>query len=110
MNGKGGIAHMEGEGNTRITQSWIPKYPGGNKLAAMKATTNGKESGTYQFQTSDAVSKVLEFYESGFQAEGFEVNRPLSPARIPTAAVSAPRRIRKQEQSPLAGQGTKRLL
>ena len=73
--GKGGRFTMEGEGNTRITQSWIPKYPGANKLAAMKATTNGKESGTYQFQTSDAVSKVLEFYESGFQAEGFKVNK-----------------------------------
>lgn len=59
---------------------WVPAYPGSNPEGNFSATAGEGQGGMASFKTSDAASKVLEFYESEFKAAGYKISATSSGA------------------------------
>lgn len=58
--------------------SWIPEYPGSKPEGAMAATGMKGEGGMVHFNTSDSVSKVLNFYRDELKDAGFKITGNLN--------------------------------
>jgi hypothetical protein len=76
----GGLEVKSSEGSMKMGASsdkapdWVPAYPGSSPKNAFSASSNGEQSGSFVFTTSDAVAKVLSFYSDGLKSKGFEVS------------------------------------
>jgi hypothetical protein len=55
--------------------AWVPTYPGGKTIATTREKTEEGFTGTFSFQTGDAVDAVTTRYEKELKDKGFEVNR-----------------------------------
>jgi len=52
---------------------WVPSYPGSKPEGTFSASGNEGESGMAHFETSDAGSKVLDFYQDKLKDAGFKI-------------------------------------
>lgn len=81
--GEGSNASMEmksSEGTVKIganadkAPAWVPAYPGATLQNTFSATTNGEQSGSYTFTTSDSADKLISFYGDSLKSGGFAVS------------------------------------
>jgi len=54
--------------------SWVPVYPGAEPANRHSLNTADSTSGGFQLETSDPVAKVLEFYRSALEGEGYAIS------------------------------------
>ena len=63
-----------GAGAAAKIPSWMPSYPASNPQGTFSAQSkDGSESGSFMFNTKDAPSAVLGFYEQSFKGAGFQI-------------------------------------
>jgi len=55
--------------------SWLPVYPGGKVQGTFDTTNAEGHSASFTVTTTDAVSKVLEFYKSQLESAGLKVEK-----------------------------------
>jgi len=55
--------------------AWLPAYSGAHDAGGISASGANGDSGTYGFQTSDAPSAVVSFYEAALKKAGFEIQQ-----------------------------------
>jgi hypothetical protein len=55
--------------------AWVPAYPGAKVMASTTQKTEDGFTGTYSFQTPDAVAAVLARYDGELSGAGFAVER-----------------------------------
>ncbi len=53
---------------------WVPMYPGATPKSTFSATSDGEQTGSFVFVTSDAPEKVLSAYGDQLKAGGFKVS------------------------------------
>jgi hypothetical protein len=79
---KNGRITMKEDGNGQATltvggkaklPSWVPDYPGSDPQAAITATGQDGDSGSFAFKTADPSDKVTKYYQDQFQALGLKV-------------------------------------
>ncbi len=74
----GKTATMEIGGSDAQLPSWVPSYPGATAKPQLtiKGNSNneGEEAGSVTFTTSDAPSKVMDFYQTKVKDAGMKVN------------------------------------
>jgi hypothetical protein len=54
--------------------AWVPVYPGAEPANRHSLNTADSTSGGFQLETSDPVAKVLEFYRSALEGEGYAIS------------------------------------
>ncbi len=54
--------------------AWVPVYPGAEPADRHSLNTSDSTSGGFQLETSDPVAKVLEFYRSALEGEGYAIS------------------------------------
>ncbi|HEX4963519.1 MAG TPA: hypothetical protein VF173_22005 [Thermoanaerobaculia bacterium] len=64
-----------GTGGAPNLPSWVPSYPGGTVRGTFDTTNNEGHSAAFTVTTSDAVTKVMDFYESQFKSAGLKVDK-----------------------------------
>jgi hypothetical protein len=53
---------------------WVPAYPGATPQSNFSATSNGEQTGSFTFATSDPAEKVLSTYGDLLKSGGFKVS------------------------------------
>jgi len=53
---------------------WVPMYPGATPKSTFSATSDGEQTGSFVFVTSDTPEKVLSAYGDQLKAGGFKVS------------------------------------
>lgn len=74
-NDKGEVATFNGGGTPQNLPSWLPVYPGGTVQGTFDTTNAEGRSAAFTVTTTDAVSKVMEFYKSQLEGAGFKVDQ-----------------------------------
>ena len=75
-NEKGETATLSaGAGTPLNLPSWVPTYPGGAPQGMFQSDSGQERGASFTIQTSDAASKVLEFYESKLEEAGLTVQK-----------------------------------
>jgi len=75
-----GLEMKSSEGTVKIGASsekapdWVPLYPGSSPQNTFSANSNGEQTGSYTFTTSDAAEKVIAFYGDALKSGGFTVS------------------------------------
>ena len=64
-----------GAGTATETPSWVPLYPDTKAEGVSSFSAGSENSGTFAMSTKDGVDKILAFYESKLQAEGFKIEK-----------------------------------
>jgi len=59
--------------NSAHIPSWVPVYPGSSPQGAFSAQAADANSGTWSFKTTDAVDKVLSYYQDQLKSAGMTV-------------------------------------
>ena len=72
---KGDSSFQMGGGEVKNLPSWVPTYPGGTVQGTLDSTSNGTRSLTFTVKSTDSSDKVMEFYGSKLEADGFKVDR-----------------------------------
>jgi hypothetical protein len=54
--------------------AWVPVYPGAEPADRHSMNTADSTSGGFQLETRDPVAKVLEFYQSALEGEGYAIS------------------------------------
>ncbi len=52
---------------------WLPAYPGAQPTGTFSSRTEDASLGSWQFETSDDVGKVLSFFEKELRGKGFKI-------------------------------------
>lgn len=84
IDGSGGGIAVKSDGGTATLggdaklPAWIPAYPGATPKANMTSSSAGQESGTFSFSVADPAQKVIDFYKSALQKDGYEVTSNLA--------------------------------
>lgn len=58
--------------------SWVPVYPGATPQSTYSVDSNGKQSGSYSFVTSDSADKVVGYYGDTLTSGGFEISKTMN--------------------------------
>ena len=75
-----GLEMKSSEGTMKIGASsekapdWVPSYPGSSPQNTFSANSNGEQTGSYTFTTSDTAEKVISFYGDALKSGGFTVS------------------------------------
>ncbi len=75
--GKVTITGKDGQtviGTEATPPKWAPTYPGLKSLSGVRTTKDGKVSGSYTSETSDAPAKVQEFFHRELTNGGFQLD------------------------------------
>ena len=64
-----------GAGDAAAVPSWVPAYPGARQDGFNSLEAGGEKSGTFTIHTTDAVDKVVAFYETQLKNAGFEFEK-----------------------------------
>jgi hypothetical protein len=72
--GEGAVVFSAGETSATDFPSWVPVYPGTEPVNRHSMKTDTMMSGGFELETADPVSKVLEFYRAGLEAEGYQTS------------------------------------
>jgi hypothetical protein len=79
---KGNFSFSDDKGETRISAgntwrppSWVPVYPGAKTESGANTESPEQDAGGGGLSTSDAVDKVVAFYEAELKKQGLEVNK-----------------------------------
>jgi hypothetical protein len=75
-NDKGEVTTMNaGAGAPQNLPSWLPVYPGGSVQGTFDTTNAEGHSAAFTVTTKDAVSKVMDFYETQLKSAGLKVEK-----------------------------------
>lgn len=74
-NEKGETTTFGAGGGAQKLPSWMPVYPGGTVQGTYDVNNAEGRSVAFQVTTSDAVSKVLDFYEDQLESAGLKVSK-----------------------------------
>jgi hypothetical protein len=74
-NDKGEVSTFNGGGTPQNLPSWLPVYPGGAVQGTFDTTSAEGRSAAFTVTTTDAVSKVMDFYETQFKGAGLKVDK-----------------------------------
>ena len=69
----GSVVYQAGVVSDNIP-AWVSVYPGTEPANVHSLNTADSVSGGFQLETSDPVSKVLEFYRSALEGEGYSIS------------------------------------
>jgi len=75
-----GLEMKSSEGTVKIgansdkAPAWVPAYPGSSPQNTFSANSNGEQTGSYTFTTSDTAEKVISFYGDALKSGGFAVS------------------------------------
>ena len=86
--GTGGLTITSDDGQTMTYGAgasghpdWVPVYPGVEPQGTYASDTPEMRAGAFSFETDDSLDRVLEFYVSELEANGFTIqNRTTTPA------------------------------
>ena len=70
---EGSVVYSAGVVSDEIP-GWVPVYPGGEPANRHSMRTADSVSGGFQVETSDPVAKVLDFYRSALEGEGYAIS------------------------------------
>ena len=71
---KNGTTVISGDAQAAPPPAWVPTYPGAqNKTGGMRSEKVDKVSGMYATETTDAATKVKDFFEPKLKADGYQV-------------------------------------
>jgi hypothetical protein len=77
----GSVQVQSAEGTVKIgagagnkAPAWVPVYPGSSPQGTFASQTSEGESNAFSFNTKDAASKVLTYYQEQLKSGGFNIN------------------------------------
>jgi hypothetical protein len=70
--GKGASIEI-GASNAKLP-SWVPAYPGASAEATISINSDEGQGSSFNFKTSDAPAKVMEFYREGLKQAGLKIS------------------------------------
>ncbi len=83
--GGGGLTVTGNGGKTKFSMGsaqgmkevpgWVPVYSNGKSTSLFNSASEGKVSGAFSVETSDAVDTVADYYENSLKKAGFKVSR-----------------------------------
>jgi hypothetical protein len=86
--GQKSVAKFGGTGSPQNLPSWVPSYPGGQAQSTTYDTTGPQgRSALFTISTSDAVDKVIDWYEAELKAQGFTVDKTTSTSNGQTGGM-----------------------
>lgn len=71
----GGSNIQFGGGDVKNLPSWVPSYPGATVQGTFDSTSNGARSLAYTVKSTDAVAKLMDFYETELKSAGLKVEK-----------------------------------